>query len=290
MRARSLGLAVVSLLAFGLLPELAASAATVPFTDPAAHGEITLCDSTGHVMQGGSIYGKPFAWRAVGSQAAPSAYVVTGRTASLYAFQPIQSVDPIQWNGENLTAGSRYTSPVQPMAAASPIDPTLADYLGDYPTKWDGLVQLRMFVGAPRMATYTQTYDTAVLRVSGSTWSLVQGGTSGCTSGASVSAEVILPSVSALPTPPPTAESRPAGVSTSSAGTKSGSTAPGSSTSAQPGSRSGAAADDPDNTGTAVNQTGTSSSSSTVVIIAVIIAAVLAAGLGLLWWRRRVVE
>jgi hypothetical protein len=282
----AVALGIATAAAFALLPQLGASASSVPFTDPNAQGTITLCDSSGTALTHGSIYGKPFAWRAVGSQQAPKGYTIAGRTATLQAFQPIDQVDPLNWNGDYLTASARYTNTSKPMAAASGADRTLADWLAAYPTKWDGLVQLRMFVGAPGVATYTTTYDSAVLQVSGENWTMLQGGTSGCNSGTAITSEMILPSISALPTPKPGAISRPApphpikGISGSPTLLPSSSptSVPAGSTAAVPsGSASSAVA----------SQHSSSSSSSGILIAIIAAAAVALAAFATLAWRRR---
>ncbi|WP_375474896.1 hypothetical protein [uncultured Jatrophihabitans sp.] len=189
----------------------AASAGPVPYTDPQSVGTVTLCGVTGQVATHGDIHTKPFVWRAVGSAAPPSAYAGPGRTAALYGYQPIENVDPQQWNGEYLTFSAAYTSKSRPMAAATPADPSLADLLGDYPTKWDGLLQLRLFVGAPGLPGLATAYSTATIRVSGNAWTLVNGGRTGCDSGSARSGELALRSVAALPTPAPNATTDVAG-------------------------------------------------------------------------------
>lgn len=228
--------AALAVLAAVALGPGAAAAATVPFADPGAVGPLTLCDTAGRVATHGDIHTKPFAWRAVGSAAAPKAYSGTGRTASLFAFQPIKNVYPTSWYGQFLTAGATYSSKGRPMAAATAADPALADVLANYPTKWDGLVQLRMALGAPQLPTYGAKYNAAVIRVHGNTWTLVQGGRTGCDSGTATSSELILPKVRALGTPQANATTdvpaRPGSAqhtATRRSGSSDGPSAPGSS-------------------------------------------------------------
>jgi hypothetical protein len=178
---------------------------SVPFRDPAATGTITLCDTLGHVATHGNIHVKPFIWRAVGSTRPPAGYDGKGRIAALYGYQPIKDVAPGQWNGEFLTAGGQYTSRSRPMAPATPVDPSLADLMDNYPPKWDGLIQLRLFVGAPRQPTLTSPYDAATLKITGTTWTLLDGGRDGCGSGTARSVEMALPSIARMPTPAPNA-------------------------------------------------------------------------------------
>ena len=194
------GAAIAAAVGVALAPS--AFADSLPYTDPGAVGRITLCDVTGKAVTSGSIHTKPFVWRAVGSTVGTGPYKTDpGRTAALYGYQPIKDVDPTQWNGEYLTASAKYTNPSFPMAGASAADPSLADLLSDYPAKWDGLIELRMFLGAPLNPAQTATYNASSIRVSGDTWSLIDGGSAGCDSGTARSAELVLPSIAKLGTP-----------------------------------------------------------------------------------------
>jgi hypothetical protein len=157
----------------------AAQASTRPYRDVNAVGAITLCGHNGAQLTSGSISAKPFAWRAVDSTPAPTGYR-TGGTATLYAFQPRQGVDPGDWSGEQLTASSHYSSLAHPTAAATYADGTLASFLGDYPARWNGYVELRMYLGAPGQVPATVSYDAADLQVSGGTWRLLDGGPNDC--------------------------------------------------------------------------------------------------------------
>lgn len=184
----------------------AAWADAPPYTDPASTGRLTLCDTAGHSVTSGNIHTKPFVWRAVGSAPGTGPYrSEAGRTAALYGYQPKSDTPPDEWNGEYLTASSAYSNSALPMAGATAADPSLADLLSDYPPRWNGLVQLRMFLGAPRQATKTDTYNSATIRVSGDRWTLLDGGNAPCNSGTAQSAELVLPSVRALGTPAPNA-------------------------------------------------------------------------------------
>lgn len=183
----------------------APAGAAAPFSDPAAIGKLTLCDVRNHVVTHGSVDTKPFVWRAIGSAPPTGPYAGQRRTAALYGYQPVKDLDPSQWNGEFLTAGSHYGNALHPIAAATAVDPSLQDLLVAYPPKWNGLIQLRMFLGAAGAATLTSSYNAAVIRISGSTWSLVDGGHQSCTNPRSVSAEEVLPTVRKLGTPAPNA-------------------------------------------------------------------------------------
>jgi hypothetical protein len=264
-----------------------ARADSVPFDDPAAVGTITLCDTRGHVVTHGDVRVKPFVWRAVGSRPAPAPYNAKGRTAALFGYQPIQNVDPSQWNGEYLTASGSYTNAQRPMAPATAADPTLADYLADYPPKWNGLVQLRLFLGVPQQPILTATYDAAVIRIDGNSWTLVSGGNSGCDSGTAKSAEMVLPSVAKLGTPAPDATTD---VPTK-AGNKAGShtstaTKPASSVVSTDSAQGGPSAGDVTGSPTAAVEKAEGAGGSSVIWIVLACVAAAAAGAAG-WWRLR---
>ena len=185
----------------------------MPYSDPNATGVLGLCDKAGHSIDHGSIHDVPFVWRAVSSTPAPSPYDKDGRTGTLLAFQPRPGVDPGQWSGDLLTASGHYASAAHPMAQSTDRDEPLSDFLTSYPTKVDGLIQLRLYLGAPGEPPYTLKYAATDIRVTGDTWAVVRGGSVACgSSNAAVSLESILPPV----TPTPTA-SRPATASPSAA-------------------------------------------------------------------------
>ena len=75
-----------------LMGTAGAATSTVPYTDPDAVGSIGLCNQAGQQITSGSITTRPFAWRAVSTQAAPAPYNNAGRTATLVAYQPQQAL------------------------------------------------------------------------------------------------------------------------------------------------------------------------------------------------------
>lgn len=168
---------------------------TLPYTDPSSVGSLTLCGKDGSPLTTGNVNDRPFAWRAVAGTAAPAPYNAAGRTATLFAYQPREGVDPGQWSGDMLTASAKYSNADRPMAQATRADISLADFLDGYPAQWDGLVQLRIYLGAPNTPTLTSSYTSADIKVDGDQWQLVQGGTSAadCTSGNAISLEALLP-------------------------------------------------------------------------------------------------
>ena len=85
---RIVGLITVGLAVLGIRRRRSVASDQVPYTDSGASGDITLCDRDLNPVTEGSINDIPFAWRAVGSQAAPAPYNGDTRAATLYYFQP----------------------------------------------------------------------------------------------------------------------------------------------------------------------------------------------------------
>jgi len=196
---------VRALLAAGLLAGVVSFAAppaqaqgSLPYTDPSANGVIGLCNRAGQSITHGNITDQPFVWTAVASVAAPTPYNEAGRTATLFAYQPRSGVAPGEWSGAMLTASSRYTNPDHPMAQATAGDDTLQDFLEAYPPQWDGLVELRMYLGAPNQPEYSLKYAATDISVTGGTWAVAQGGNVACNSGTAVSIEQMLLPPSAI--------------------------------------------------------------------------------------------
>jgi hypothetical protein len=263
----------------------ATAAVVLPYTDANATSGITLCDAQGRAITGGRN-DAPLAASVVGGTAAEPMYAGSGRSASLAAYQPRQGVDPGQWSGMGMTGLSRYTNIQHPMAEILPRDYRLKDFVEAYTPKWDGLVQLRIYLRAANRPTKNDSYAATTLKVSGSSWQQV-GASAGavCTAGTAESVLRIL----GLPTAAPTA--RPAG---------SGSTAPpGASSSSRPGS--GASKSTPSgvpntsdpsaaqaSSALAVNPAGASTTNGDGFIWVLSVALLAAAGM--LWWfwnRRR---
>jgi hypothetical protein len=177
-----------------------ASGFKVPFTDPNQVGSLTLCNQHERPIISGSLLTVPFVWRAVSSARVPAGYT----RATLYLFQPLQYVDPGDWTGYQLTDDSLFSNPAHPMAQATYADNPLIWPDQSMPPYWDGLYQLRLFFSSSDKAPWTSSYPTAVIKVTGNTWTLVQGGGSSCTGGKAESVEsFLLPkSETAVPKPP----------------------------------------------------------------------------------------
>jgi hypothetical protein len=130
-------------------------------------------------------------------------------TATLFAFQPRPYTPAGAWSGEALTAASLYTNLAHPMVQETPIDEPLTQMTNAFPPIWDHLVELRLYLGAPGSEADVMQYGAADLRISGDTWTMVEGGTSGCKSGTAVSREVLLGMPGASGTPKPGATKAP---------------------------------------------------------------------------------
>jgi hypothetical protein len=193
---RVVGRFAMTLAAAGLaiaIPAGTAVATGLPYADPAARGAIGLCDKNGNNITHGSVYDKPFVWRAVGAAPAPASVRGSGRNATLYAYQPRKGFDPSLWSGEQLTSNAAYSDPNIPIAQATDRDIALSDYLNDAPPQWDRLVELRVLYGAAS-GDISASYPVANIRVSGTKWTLVTGAKVDCKAGSAISAEDALAS------------------------------------------------------------------------------------------------
>jgi len=248
--------------------------AGAPYSDPNAVGYIGLCNQAGQQITSGNITTKPFAWRAVSSQAAQAPYNNAGRTAILLAYQPQQGLVPGEWSGEELTASSRYTNPANPMVAATNGDDSLSDFIQDFSPRWDGFLQLRMYLGTANAQPYSLHYPTLDIQVSGDTWTAVGGGPVNCQSGTAESLEsIVLPPTTTTTTSVPATTTLPSTTKpTSSAAKTSGKKTPEDALPA-----SSAAADH-----------GSSSNHVLIVVVVVIVALGAAAFILLALRRRRV--
>ncbi len=164
----------------------------VPYTDSNVVGTIGLCGKDGQLVRSGNINDHPFVFTAVSSEAAPSPYDAKGRKATLFAYQPRKDVVPGRWSGDSMTASSEYTNAAHPMTSGTLRDFSLADFLGGFPVRWDGLVQLRVYLGAPDTPIMKLPYPATDIRVSGDTWTVVHGGTGDCSVGKATSSEVAI--------------------------------------------------------------------------------------------------
>jgi hypothetical protein len=186
---------VAAVLAAGFPIADAFASSGLPYTDQYARGSIGLCDRAGNNITHGSVYDKPFAWRAVSSVSAPAALDGPGRKATLYAYQPRKGFDPANWSGQQLGAASAYSSTTVPVAQQTARDPALSDYLNNFPPQWDKLVELRIYFGALNTPVSASAYPAADIQITGTTWTLLNGAKVDCNAGGTViSAEAGIPS------------------------------------------------------------------------------------------------
>lgn len=262
------------------LPFAGASGSGVPFNDTNVRGFLTFCGRDGQAITSGSLDTRPFAWKTLSSAPAPAGYRTSIARATLYVYQPIQFVDPGDWSGAQLTGSSSYANPEHPVAQATNDDEALLGFTQAYPSHWDGLVEVRMYFSSSKLGQYSTTYPAAIIRVTGSSWTLVKGGGSSCSAGQGVSDETnLLPKkvLAKRHTDVPAGSPTPSSVASSAT--------PGRSGGASPGSTGGAT-----NTAASGPAAGSSSavSSGTKLAIGLGIIAVLGviAG-GVAWWRRQ---
>jgi len=190
---RRLAMAAVAAGFAFVIPVGTAWASSLPYADSSARGAVGLCDKNGNNITHGSVYDKPFVWRAVAAQPAPESVRGSGRNATLYAYQPRKGVDPAEWSGEQLTSNAAYSDPNVPIAQATDRDIALSDYLNDYPPQWDRLIELRIFYGSTT-GEESATYPVADIRVTGTKWTLVSGAKVDCKTGTAISMEDALQS------------------------------------------------------------------------------------------------
>ena len=188
----SVGFAAITLLWTTLGGSLVAHADSVPFQDPDARGQLSLCDASGHQLDHGSVFDKPFASIVVSSKAAKQGYGhnYAGK-ATLFAYTPVENVDPPDWVSFQLSGASFFSNDAHPMADVTEKDYSLRDYAISYPKRWQGLVQLRFVLGSPGKPLVFTPYPAAVLKIDGDTWKAVQQGPDDCATGKAISTEKI---------------------------------------------------------------------------------------------------
>jgi hypothetical protein len=277
-------IAVATLVSLGPATVASASSSPVPFTDPAQNGSITLCNKAGQAVTSGSMLSLPFIWKAISSTSSPVHYRHHG-LATLYAFQPIEYVAPGDWTGDQLTGSSYFSNFAHPAAAGTAADEPLITFSQGYPLHWQGLLQLRLYYTHANQEPYATTYPTAVLRVTGNTWTMLQGGGTPCSASKAVSLETLAlrknqispkgsTTTAVLGNPTPT--SRPASEPSptkSSAGASPG------------GSSSGTNQKSADDATTAADSSGLSTGAKAAIGLGVL--ALIVLGLGGFAYRRR---
>lgn len=245
----------------------------LPYTDPGQAGLLTLCGPGNQPITHGNINTKPFVWRAVGNVPAPKGYRVKGEVAQLFAFQPRPYTPAEAWSGLPMVAASVYSNPDHPMIQSTPIDEPLSYFTKFFPPVWDHLEELRLYLAAPNTPEDTLGFAAADLQINGDTWTMVEGGTTGCTSGTAVSREV------SVGLPGAKASLKP-GVLVASSGTSHGSSATPAAGSNSSGTSAGTSAS------AASDRQPSSGGTGVLVALSALVAAFAAATVGF-WWRRR---
>jgi len=277
-----MGLAIAGLWLSGVGPMGVAGAATpaVPYSDPRATGVIGLCNEQGQQITSGSIKSTPFIPRAVSTTPAESSVSGSGRTATLYAFQPVKGEDPSYWSGQALTGASVYSDASAPTTVSTNRDLPLSNFLAIFPPTWDGFIQLRIYLGAPNQSPYVASYPTLNLYVSGDTWLAVGGGSVNCNSGQAISKETLLgvPGAVTANTSGTVSSSAPSSSTTTTTQPRLGAVSPGSGSvqTSATGAEGDAAADLPSHASRPVGP-----------VIGVVVAAGLVIGLGTVLVIRR---
>jgi len=144
-----------------------------PYEDRTSVGQIALFNAQSNPITKGNVNDKPFVAYAVSNQKAPPPYDQPGRTATLLAFLPRHGVAPTDWEGEFMTLSTPYSDANRPTASGAAENTSLADLITHFPPDWDGLLQLRIYLGAPGERIKTDQYASASIRVSGDTWSII---------------------------------------------------------------------------------------------------------------------
>jgi hypothetical protein len=291
---------VSAALAAGFPAGVALAASGLPYTDQYAHGSIGFCDKAGNNIAHGSVYDKPFAWRAVSSVSAPPTLSGPGRKATLYAYQPRKGVDPANWSGQQLGAASAYSSTTVPVAQQTDRDPALSDYLNNFPPQWDQLVELRIYFGALNTPVSASAYPAADIRIVGTAWTLLNGAKVDCNAGGTViSAEAGIPAsntvglqppqplsevaAKAVGAPPPPRSASPSAASGAAGGSRSSAASSSVAAASQTVVASGSAVAPSD---AASGSGGGGSSSKSHATLIVVLVVVVFAAVGGSFWRR----
>jgi hypothetical protein len=146
----------------------------VPYSpDAQSLGGIHFFDANGNAKITGSIDDKPFAAKAV----ADGPGVNTGDTkATLFIYTPVQGKGPADWDGNNqLSLATTYVAGTAATAAMNVDDISLNDHISDITnvsTSYPGLYELRLMTSFPSQLI-TTSYYSADIKVTGTTWTLV---------------------------------------------------------------------------------------------------------------------
>ena len=185
---KSVGTVVALALTSGFLvsawPTAASAAYSPPWgTDANSVGGLSFFNAAGQQLTGGNITDGPIAAYVEGSST-----IRSGDTkATLFGYTPVSGVAPSAWSGEQLGASTTYPNAAAPAplnTASLPVetggvgDLSIANLATDFPNTdtstdgYAGVFVLRLKTGAAGLST-TSTYDSAVIQVTGSTWTVL---------------------------------------------------------------------------------------------------------------------
>src|SRR5258708_3311688 len=151
-----------------------------PFTDPNIDGWLTFCNRQDQPVTSGSLYTTPFVWKAISSAPPPPGYGNSKGRATVYGYQPLQYINPGDWAGSELTGASSFSNPDHPVTQATNADLPLIGMTPLYPLHWDGLAEIRMMWTSFNQSQLQSPYAAAVVRVTGHTSTLAEGGGGPC--------------------------------------------------------------------------------------------------------------
>jgi len=157
----------------------------VPYNDPQSSGLLTLCDESGNQVTKGSVDDTPFAPIVLGStpvddKVAKDAVV----NATLYGYQPRESVDPLEYSGSPIGGPVPFVNHDRPATRVVEDAWSISNFVEVFPAKYDGYVQLRLITSTTGIGAFTDTYDTADIKVDGDSWHVVRGGNASCSGAA----------------------------------------------------------------------------------------------------------
>jgi len=150
-------------------------------TDPNSVGALIFYNSAGKVVTSGNIADSPIAAYVQGSKT-----IRSGDTkATLFGYLPKQGQSPGLWSGEQLSASTTYPptagplkSSTLPTVSGASGDETLQTLEADFPntapssSPYYGLYVLRLLT-SKKDEGVSVTYDSATIKVTGTTWSVV---------------------------------------------------------------------------------------------------------------------
>jgi Bacterial Ig-like domain (group 3) len=166
----------------------AAHAAAAPPWEPDGDsvGGLLFFNASGTQITGGNISDSPIAAYVEGAKPIRAG----DDKATLFGYLPVSGQVPGQWQGEALDAATAYpvtkaSAPAALKTATVPVesgisgDESIADLAVDFPNNdvtsdgYAGIYQLRLRTSSSKGGGLTPTYDSADIKITGSTWSVV---------------------------------------------------------------------------------------------------------------------